>query len=383
MDGNNSINAWQEVALLDQEGFLEEAVQSFLQQTLNAEFQQFIQAKEYERTDQRRGYRNGSYPRQLNTRVGTIYLNVCRDRNGQFQTSLFNRYQRSEKALLLAMSEMYLQGVSTRKVSSIVEELCGQTVSKSLVSKLSCGFDGDLQKWRERPLSRDYPYLLFDARYEKVRENGRVVSKAVVVAIGITDDGIREVIGCWVINSESFEAWDSCFNRLKERGLNGVRYVVSDDNKGLRKALMKYFQGVVLQRCQVHFMRNFMNKLSKKDRSEGIQLLQEVFAAHSKERAMSTMSHLVEFLLSRKKDAIAEWIEENIEDTLLVLNLPTEHRKMMRSTNMIERLNQELKRRSKVVRIFPNDKSCLRLMTALCQESSEAWGSRKYLDMNV
>ncbi len=194
---------------------------------------------------------------------------------------------------------------------------------------------------------------------------------------------VREIIGTWVVNSESYEAWDSCFKELKHRGLTGVEYVVTDDNKGLKKALMKYFKGVKLQRCQVHFMRNFLSKLSKKDPREGMQLPQEVFAANNKQQAMITLQHLLDYLELRKKGEIAQWFEENIEDTLTVLELPYEHRKKMKSTNMLERFNQELKRRTKPIRIFPNSASCLRLVTTLCQETSEHWGSRKYLNMNI
>lgn len=377
-----TLDAWQEEALINQEGFIKGIVEEALQKVINTQFEDFIQAGEYERTDSRNGYRNGSYTRKFHTRVGSVTLRICRDREGRFQTSLFERCQRSERALLSILTEMYVNGVSTRKVTNIVEELCGHSVSKSLVSKLTVDLDDQINEWRNRPLIKSYPYLIFDARYEKVRESN-VASKAVVVAVGITSEGIREIIGCWVVNSESYDAWDSCFNELKDRGLRGVEYVVSDDNRGLKKALYKCFQGVKLQRCQVHFMRNFLSKLSKKDQKEGMLLLKEVFAANTKQRAMATLEHLIAFLEVRRKDAIVEWLEENIEDTLMVLELPYAHRTKMKSTNMLERFNQELKRRTKIIRIFPNDPSCLRLIGALCQEASERWGNRKYLTMNV
>lgn len=383
MDRITSLDKWQEETLINQEDYLEKVVQDALQKVLNSQFQDFMQAEEYERTDTRNGHRNGSYSRQLNTRVGTITLKVCRDRAGKFQTSLFDRYQRSEKALLVSLMEMYINGVSTRKITNIVEELCGTSISKSQVSKLTAELDGLLNEWRNRPLTEDYPYIICDARYEKVREGGSSVSKAVVVVVGITSKGIREILGCWVVNSESYEAWDDCFKSLKKRGLRGVTYVVSDENKGLRKGLMKYFQEVRQQRCQVHFMRNLLNKLSKKDQREAMQLLQEVFAAHTKERALHNVQNLISFLEHRKKDGIACWVEENIEDALVVLELPPEHRKKMKTTNMLERFNQELKRRTVSVRIFPNEESCLRLVTAICQEMSEKWSTRKYLTMEV
>jgi transposase-like protein len=371
-------NDWQE-ALIDKPDFLKQAIQVFMQKALEEEFRKFIGADEHQRTEQRTGYRNGSYPRQLKTRVGTLDLNVCRDREGEFKTEIFDRYQRSEKALVLGIIEMYLWGVSTRNIEKIMEPLCGFSVSKSQVSELAGKLDIDLDVWRTRPLTTEYMYVMFDARYEKIRENGRVISKAFVVAVGITVSGEREILGTYIINSESYEGWDSCLKGLRDRGLKGVKYVVSDDNKGLRGAIDKHFQGVIWQRCQVHFMRNFMGKLAQSEKGEGIRLLQEVFAATTNEDAEISLAKVGVFLMKKKKDEVWNWLEENVEETLVVLNLPIEHRKKMKSTNMLERFNQELKRRSRVIRIFPNEQSCLRLLTALCQETSEGWGSRKYL----
>lgn len=379
MDRNNIANDWQEV-LIDKPDFLKQAMQTFVQKGLEEEFRKFIGAEQGQRTAERTGYRNGTYPRQLKTRVGSLNLNVCRDRDGEFKTELFERYQRSEKALVLGVIEMYLWGVSTRNIEAIMEPLCGFSISKSQVSELAARLDHDQHIWRMRLLTNEYMYLMFDARYEKVRENGCVVSKGFVVAVGITVDGEREILGTWVINSESFEAWDDCIRELKERGLKGVQYSVSDDNKGLRRAIDKHFQGVLWQRCQVHFMRNFIGKLSQAEKGEGIALLKEVFAATTKEEAKNRLGKVGEFLKKRKKDHVWTWLEENIEETLAVLELPVEHRKKMKSTNMLERFNQELKRRSRVVRIFPHEQSCLRLLTAICQETSESWGNRKYLN---
>jgi putative transposase len=369
---------WQE-ALIDQPDFLRTMIQSAIQKALDTQFTEFIGALPYERNEERRAVRNGTYQRQLKTRVGSIELNVCRDREGEFRTDLFDRYQRSEKALVVGLLEMYLWGISTRNVEEITESLCGFSVSKSQVSDIAKSLDEELEQWRNRELLEPYKYLIFDARYEKVREAGRVVSKAVAIAIGITEDGKREVIGSWVINSESFEQWDDCIEQLIERGLRGVTYVVSDQNKGLKAAIEKRFQEVVWQRCQVHFMRNFLSKLSKQIQPEAMKLLKKVFASEDKARALEHSSELSKYLRKHKKDHIADWLVENLEETLGVYQLPQEHRKRMKSTNMLERLNQELKRRSRVVRIFPNEASCLRLMTALCQEYSEDWMNRKYL----
>ncbi len=225
MDRTKLAAQWQE-ALINQDGVLAAMIQQALQMAIESQFRMFLGAEQYERTDQRAGYRNGSYERQIKTRVGAFSLNVCRDRDGLFQHTVFERYQRSEKALVLGIAEMYFDGVSTRKVSHIMEELCGYSVSKSQVSELAATLDGTLKMWRERRLGK-YPYLMFDARYEKIRDNGHIVSKAFVVAVGITAEGIREIIGCWVVNSESYEAWDECLKSLKERGLHGVAIVLN------------------------------------------------------------------------------------------------------------------------------------------------------------
>lgn len=378
MESSKISEQWQ-AALIDRPDFLKQALQNFMQRVLQEEFQKFIGADEYQRTSERKGYRNGSYERRLKTRVGSLSLSVCRDRDGEFKSELFERYQRSEKALVLSILEMYLWGVSTRNVEDIVETLCGFGVSKSQVSELTQNLDEDLKKWRERPLTDNYVYLVFDARYEKVREGGSVVSKAFIVTVGITSKGRRDIIGCWTANSESFEAWDECLKGLKERGLKGITYVVSDDNKGLRNAIAKNFQEVLWQRCQVHYMRNFLGKLAKSEQKGGIRLLKDVFAAGSKEEAKGRLKKAEEFLKLRKKDHIWKWLEESVEESLTVLELPVEHRKRMKSTNMLERVNQELKRRSRVVKIFPNEQSCLRLLSALCQEIAEGWNERQYL----
>lgn len=378
MKSTNLASEWQE-ALINKPDFLKNALQAFIQNVLDQEFRTFIGVDQYERNDTRQGYRNGCYTRNLKTRVGTLELRVARDRDGEFSPSVFEKYQRSEKALIVTILQMYVEGVSTRKVNSVVEELCGSGISKSQVSALTRNLDEEIKQWRERPFSDEYSYLVVDARYDKVRENGRVVSKAYIVIVGITKDGKREILGTFVGDSESTATWEECFSQLKRRGLRGVTYIVSDENKGLRAAISRHFQGVSWQRCQVHFMRNFIGKLAKSNQKEGVRLLKEVFAARDKDEVKERMKKLCCFLTSIKKEDAWQWVEENIEETLTVYGLSEEHRKRMKSTNMLERLNQELKRRSRVVRIFPNAESYLRLLTALCQEVSEGWMQKKYL----
>jgi len=367
--------------LINQSELYRSQLKTLLQNALDTQFDDFIGAEPFERTENRRGQRNGTYERVIKTRAGSIELTVCRDREGNFKHDVFDRYLRSEKAFAIGIIEMVLSGVSTRKITAIYEELFGLSISKSQASALVSKIEPDIQQWRMRPLVQKYDYIMVDARYEKVRENGRVVSKAFVVTVGITPAGQREILGTWVINSESFEAWNTCFAELKERGLKGVEYIVSDENAGLRAAIEKHFQGAQWQRCQVHFMRNLISKLAKSEQPEAIRLLQDLFAAPSKETALERVKPLVAYLTERKKSSVAHWIEDSIEDTLGVYSLPEEHRIKMRTTNMVERLNSELKRRSRVMRIFPNIASCLRILTAVAIELSEDWEQRRYLSM--
>jgi len=372
-----------QASLINDPEFLGMLLKKSLQQVLDKEFEDQIGAGRYERTDERRAYRNGNYTRQLTTRIGTIELSVPRDRDGMFQTELFERYQRSEKAFVAALAEMYVQGVSTRKVGGIVEQLCGHGISKSQVSELTKSLDVSLKAWRERILKKEYTYIIFDAIYEKVREGGHVISKANLVAVGIDSDGYREVIGCQTANSEHNTEWSDFFRKLKARDLRGVKLTISDDHSGLKKALEENFPGIPWQRCQVHFARNLIGKLNKKEQGIFLKLLKDVFEAPTKEMALNRSKGLSEALRRAKKDSVADWIEENVENTLSIFEFPEEYRKKIRTTNMLERLNQELRRRSRVVRIFPGIDSCERLLTAICQEISESWMGKKYLKIEI
>jgi putative transposase len=362
------------------EDFLRGLVERVVQQVLEAEMASFLGAGTYERNGERRGWRNGYKPRMLKTRVGTLELMVPKDREGEFQTELFERYQRSEKALVLAMVQMYLEGVSTRKVSAITEELCGLEVSKSQVSALTAKLDAEIAEWRKRPLTQAYPYLMVDARYEKVRRCGAVVSQGVLVVCGIDERGYREVLGCWVAESESEASWGAVFAELKQRGLSGVRYVVSDDHAGMVKAIGRYFQGAVWQRCQVHFVRNALSLCGVQQRPLVLSLMRSVTEAPTRETARTALA-LAIAELQKKAPKVARLLEEHGEEILGVYALPEAHRKRMRTTNMLERQNQELKRRTRVVRIFPNEQSCLRLISALLIETSQEWMGRVYLCM--
>jgi len=339
-------------------------------------------AEPYERTDRRRGHRNGYKPRTLKTRVGRLEMMVPKDREGRFRTELFARYQRSEKALVLALVEMYLQGVSTRKVKRITRELCGLDVSRSQVSALVTDLQAQIDAWRGRPLEGAWPYLVIDARYEKVRRGPHVVSQAVLTVVGVSEEGYREILGTYLGDSESEATWGDVFKDLKARGLEGVAYIVSDAHEGLVAAVRRYFQGAVWQRCQVHVVRNLLGKVSPTDRAWVAAGWRAVREAETLEAARRRLAELVG-VLEAKYPSVAAWLEEAGEEALAVYALPPPHRKRMRSTNMLERWHQEVKRRTQVVRIFPDGPSCLRLVTALSMEMSEEWQGRRYLPMEA
>jgi putative transposase len=369
--------------LLDDPGFLKEIVERVVQELLEAEMTEHIGAAPYERTDKRTGHRNGYKPRTLRTRVGTLNLLVPQDREGTFSTRLFSRYQRNEKALVLALMEMYVEGVSTRKVKEVTEELCGISFSKSLVSQLAGRLDAELEAWRDRRLEADaYPYVFVDARYEKVRVDGRVVSQGVLIISAVRSDGFREIIGLEVADTESEATYQELFCSLKSRGLSGVQLVVSDDHQGLKAAIARHFQGATHQRCQVHYSRNLLGMVGAAKRKELASDLRAVFAAPERDQATSIATSVADKWHKKGNEKVASHLEEHIEECLSCLAFPESHRKRIRTTNGLERLNQEIKRRSRVVRIFPSRASCLRLVSALAIEQSEEWVTgRRYLDI--
>ena len=332
---------------------LRAVMQVLLQRLLEEEMTAHLGAEAYERTPERQGHRNGYKPRQWTTRVGTLELLVPQDREGTFRTELFERYQRSEKALVLALVEMYLQGVSTRKVQRITEKLCGRRIKRSQVSSLTADLEAHVQAWRSRRLKGVWPYLVVDARYEDVRQGPHVVSQAVLTVVGIGEEGYREVLGTYLGDSESEATWGEVLKDLKARGLSGVRYVVSDAHEGLVAAIRRHLQGVLWQRCQVHVLRNLLGKVSKADRAWIVTRWGRIREAPTHQEARRLLPELVEALEARYPK-VASWLEEAGEEALTVYALPAGHRKRMRSTNMVERWFEEVARRTRVVRIFPN-----------------------------
>ena len=379
-DGREFVRVTQ-AALLDDPEFLRGLVQEAVQAVLDAEIEAHLGAGRYERTAGRMGYRNGSKPRTLRTRVGTLELRVPQDREGTFSTELFARYQRNEQALVVTLMEMYVQGVSTRKVADITERLCGTSFSKSQVSALAGRLDAELSAWRERPLTETYPYLAVDARYEHVRVDGRVVSQGVLVVAGVRGDGRREILAVEVADTESEATYQDLFRRLKARGVRGVEVVTSDDHAGLRAAIARHFQGASWQRCQVHFARNLLGSVGARHRARLGADLRGIFAAGSAAQARAAArACAAEWRASHP--GVARVLEEDLEACLACYAVPAAHRVRVRTTNGLERFHQELKRRTRVVRIFPNREALLRLVTALAMEQSEEWVSgRRYLAM--
>lgn len=356
-------------------------LESILNQVLKAQATEQLNAENYERTEDRKDYRNGTYTRTLTTRVGSLTLHVPRFRNGKFSTELFSRYQRSEQALILALMEMVVNGVSTRKVTQVTEELCGTEFSKSTVSDLCKQLDPIVTAWNHRPLKNEYPFLIVDAMYIKVREEGRVRSRGLMIATGINLDGYRELLGMMIGDTESEASWSEFFTYLKQRGLRGVEMITSDHHSGLVKAIRRHLQGVTWQRCQTHFMKNILDATPKSFRSEVKAHIRSIFEAADDKTARTLIHQTVE-LFEDKASRAMKTLEDGIDDAIAVLELPPHYRKKIRTTNAVERLNAEIRRRERVIRIFPNRESALRLIGALLMEQDEKWAmGNKYFDM--
>lgn len=362
---------------------LRQVIEDLVNQVLQAEVTDHVQADKYERTDQRRGYRNGTRTRDLTTRVGTLHLVLPQVRGEAFTSELFGRWQRCEQALVVAMMEMVVTGVSTRKVTRITEELCGKTFSKSTVSALCQQLDPAVHAWNERSLAEQaFPFVIVDALVIKVREDGQVRQVSALIASGVNAEGYREILGLQLGNSESESSWGHFFGWLKDRSLQGVDFLISDDHRGRVKAAQKHFQGATWQRCQAHLTRNIA--------AVAPQALQEAIAARV--RAILTAPDLpaARLLLNA---CLAEFeatapaamtiLEDGFDDATAVLVLPYHYRQRLRTTNSEERLNQEIRRRERVIRIFPNRASAVRLIGAVLVEQHEQWSTgHKYLEMD-
>ena len=361
----------QALLLEDQGEAFKKILQTSLNKILQLESAEQIKAGPYERSEERTDSRNGSRDRDLNTRVGRITLQVPRHRNVPFKTLVFENYSRSEAALVAGMAEMVVNGVSTRKVSRVMETLCGTSFSKSAVSDVCKDLDKAVKEFRTRPLEGDYPFLTVDATYFKVRENSRVISKAFMIAYGTNAEGHREILGFGVYANESTATWTDFLMSLKKRGLTGLLMITSDAHDGILNAIAKVFPTVPWQRCQFHFIRNITDKAPKKYQAGLRAELQEMFNCKTLAEARKIRDRITEDYRDVAEPAVT-CLDEGFESAMTVMLLPAWLRRFYRTSNQIERLNKELKRRSKVIGVFPNEDSVLRLMGSVLMERHDA-----------
>lgn len=369
--------------LLNEHGFegMKEAMTLLINEAMRIERQIHLGAAPFERSEHRQGYANGYKPKSVMTRLGKLDLQVPQTRGTEFYPNALEKGIRSERALKLAIAEMYVQGVSTRKMASITEELIGTEVSSMQVSRAAAELDQVLSTWRERQLS-ETPYLILDARYEKVRHGGHVIDCAVLVAVGISPSGHRSVLGCSVSLSEAEAHWRDFMNQLVSRGLTGVRMIVSDDHAGLKAARRAVFPSVPWQRCQFHLQQNAQSYVPQQGmKTQVASEIRSIFQAADEPAATALLKQFVA-RHQEKAPELARWAETNLPEGLGIMTLPQSHRRLLRTTNMLERQNKEIKRRTRVATLFPNTDSCLRLVSAVLMEVSEGWETgRKYLTM--
>ena len=355
----------------DRDSAFKKLLQDSLNSILRAESAEQLKAEPYERSEERTGSRNGFRDRPLTTRIGQIILKVPKHRNGEaFKTFVFDNYCRSEAALIVTMAEMCVNGVSTRKVSQVMETLCGKSFSKSTVSEACKELDEKVKEFRERPLTGEYPFMTIDATYFKVRENSRVISKAFMIAYATNSEGHREIIGFGVYRNESKETWNSFLKGLKARGLTGVRMITSDAHEGIIDAISKQFPDVPWQRCQFHFSRNITQKTPAKYQKGLASELQDMFNCKTIEAARKRRDEIIADYKDVAEEAMT-CLDEGFEAAMTVMVLPGYLHKYFRTSNQIERLNKELKRRSKVIGVFPNEDSLMRLMGAVLMERND------------
>lgn len=361
---------------------MREAMQILLNEAMLVERNNHLGVSEaYERNAQRRDYANGFKPKQVKTKLGALSLNVPQTRNAEFYPSFLEKGLRSERAVRLAIAEMYVQGVSTRKVESIMQELCGLEVSSTDVSRANKLLDEELIKWRERPLGH-YRYFYLDARYEKVRHGSCVVDSAVLVAYGVNEAGHREILGTSIALSEAEVHWRQFLESLVKRGLHGIELIISDAHSGLKAALAAVFPSIKWQRCQFHLQQNAQQYVTKQSRKKEVaNSIRAIFDAENRCEADRLLKLTID-KYANDMPQLSDWLEKNLFEGLTIFDFDVAHRRRLRTSNLAERVNQEIKRRTRVIRIFPNVASCERLVTAIAMEISEDWVSGKvYLNM--
>ena len=359
--------------------YLPELIRILVNEAMKAEREAYLGARPYERSPERRGYANGYKPKTLRTRVGKITFDIPQVRSGEFYPAALEKGMRSERALLLSMAEMYVQGVSTRKVKAVMEELCGTSISSTQVSRAAAQLDEVLEAWRERPLG-EIAYLYLDARYEAVRMAGQVRDAAILVAAGVDLQGKRTILGVSVALSEQEVHWRTFLQSLVARGLRGIRLIISDDHAGLRAARQAVFGSIPWQRCQFHLQQNAQAYVLRKDMASAVSAdIRTVFNAPDRATAEAFLNRIIA-RYEDKAPKLARWLEANIPEGLTVFGFPEAHRRKIRTVNLLERVNQEVRRRTRIIRIFPSEASCLRLVSAVLMEIDENWRlNRKYL----
>jgi transposase-like protein len=366
-----------------EQGFdgLPDLIRIMVNEAMRIERENFLGAKAYERSEERQGHANGYKPKTVKTRVGEVTFDIPQVREGGFYPRSLEKGMRSERALLLTLAEMYVQGVSTRKVAAITEKLCGTQISASQVSRASKQLDDELEAWRTRTLG-EVVYLYLDARYEKVRQAGGVHDAAILMASGVKRDGRRSILGVSVSLSEAEAHWRAFLEGLIKRNLWGVQLIVSDDHSGLEAARKAVFTGIPWQRCQFHLQQNAQAYVPRVGmRSEVADDISSIFDSPDQEIAEELLKKKVE-KYAKIAPKLADWMEVNIPEGFTIFSFPKAHQKRLRTSNPLERLSQEVKRRTRVIRVFPNEQSCLRLISAILLEYSEEWEfGRLYLDM--
>ena len=370
---------------LASEGFdaLPELIRVLMNAAMQIERQKHLGVGPYQRSPDRQGHANGFKPKTMRTRMGEVTLDVPQVREGGFYPEALEKGQRSERALTLALAEMYVQGVSTCKVKAITEQLCGTEISSSQVSRAAGLLDETLQAWRNRPLG-EIAYLYLDARYEKVREDGQIRDAAVLIASGVDLQGKRQILGLSVSLSEAEIHWRTFLQGLVARGLSGIQLITSDDHAGLGAARRAVFGGIPWQRCQFHLQRNASAYVPRKEMLSTVaEDIRTIFNAPNRATAEAYLAKTVK-KYEQSASRLADWMEKNISQGLTVFDFPAAHRRRIRTTNGLERVNREIRRRTRVVSIFPNEASCLRLISAILMETDEAWQTgKRYLSFET
>lgn len=377
------LNHLKDLFIHDNGEAIKKLVEKVIDAVLNAEAEEQVGAALYERTGKARTYRNGYRNRKMTTRVGKLELRIPKLREGNFSTKLFSRYQRNERVLMLSLMEMVIQGVSTRKVSAITEKLCGSHFSAQTVSQLCKELDTAVESFRNRPLTWNYPFLCADATYVRQHSKDRgVISVGLFIVLGVREDGVREVLGFSVSEKESQTTWKEMFQSLKNRGLHGVQLITSDAHCGIQKAILEAFSGCAWQRCQTHFSRNVLEVCPGKWVPELKKRLRDMYEAPNLEECKRRRDAIcADFCLKAPKSM--KVLEAGWNDIVAIYAYPPSLRKKIRTSNAVERVNGEIKRRESVIRIFPNTASILRLMGAILMDLHANWELRRYMDLSI